>query len=46
MRIVDLLKKQSIDLGGHGYDKAGAISHLVNLMAVGGNIADVEGYKK
>ena len=46
MRIVDLLNKQSIDLHGAGFDKAGAINHLVDLMVAGGNIADKEGYKK
>ena len=45
MRITDLLKKQSIDLNGAGFDKPGAISHLVDLMSAGGNILDKEGYK-
>ena len=37
MRIVDLLKKQSIDLNASVADKAAAIDHLVNLMAAGGD---------
>ena len=46
MRIVDLLKKESIDLNAVVADKPAAIDHLVSLMAKGGNINDVEGYKK
>ena len=40
MRIVDLLKKQSIDLN------ASVADHLVDLMAAGGNLNDKELYKQ
>ena len=46
MRIVDLLKKQSIDLNASVADKAAAIDHLVDLMAAGGNLNDKELYKQ
>ena len=46
MRIVDLLKKQSIDLNVSVADKAAAIDHLVDLMAAGGNLNDKELYKQ
>ena len=46
MRIVDLLKKESIDLRGTAMDKPAAISHLVDLMEAGGNLADKAEYKK
>lgn len=45
MRIVDLLKKQSIDLDAHVADKPSAIDHLVDLMAAGGNLNDKALYK-
>ena len=40
MRIVDLLKKQSIDLNAAVADKTAAIGHLVDLMDAGGNLND------
>ena len=46
MRIVDLLKKQSIDLNASVADKAAAIDHLVDLRAAGGNLTDKELYKQ
>lgn len=45
MRIVDLLKKESIDLHAVAADKGAAIGHLVDLMEKGGNIKDKEAYK-
>lgn len=38
MRIVDLLKKQSIDLNAAVADKTAAIGRLVDLMDAGGNL--------
>ena len=46
MRIVDLLKKESIDLQAVVADKGAAIDHLVSLMDKGGNVTDQEGYRK
>lgn len=46
MRIVDLLKKQSIDLNAAVADKTAAIGHLVDLMDAGGNLDDKELYKE
>ena len=46
MRIVDLLKKESIALGKNPGSKQEAIDMLVELQAKSGNIADVETYKK
>lgn len=46
MRIVDLLKKESIALGQAPGNKQEAIDMLVELQAKSGNIADVETYKK
>lgn len=46
MRIVDLLKKESIDLQAVVADKGAAIDHLVSLMNKGGNVTDLEGYRK
>ncbi len=45
MRIVDLLKKESIDLNACVADKKQAIDHLADLMNKGGNINDLEAYK-
>lgn len=45
MKIVDLLKEQSIDLKVQVADKPAALDKLVTLMAVGGNLADIEKYK-
>lgn len=46
MRIRDLLSVQSIELGGKPGNKTEVLNHMVNLMAKGGNIADVETYRK
>ena len=46
MRIVDLLKKDSIALGVAPKSKEEAINMLVDLQAKSGNIADVDTYKK
>jgi PTS system fructose-specific IIC component len=46
MRIVDLLKKQSIDLNAVITDKPSAIDHLVDLMDKGGNLNNKEEYRK
>lgn len=46
MRIVDLLKKESIMLGGSPKNKSEAIDMLVELQVKGGNIADKDEYKK
>lgn len=45
MKIVDLLKLESIDLKAKPQDKAAALEHLITLMERGGNIADKEEYK-
>ena len=46
MRVTELLKNASIDLGAHVKDKEDAISHLVDLMDKGGNLKDKAQYKK
>lgn len=46
MRIVDLLNKESIMLGGSPKNKSEAIDMLVELQVKGGNIADKDEYKK
>lgn len=46
MRIVDLLKKESILLNGSPKSKSEAINILVDLQVKGGKIADKEEYKK
>lgn len=46
MRIVDLLNKESIMLGGSPKNKSEAIDMLVELQVKGGNIADKNEYKK
>lgn len=46
MRIVDLLKKESISLNAAPKSKAEAIDMLVDLQVKGGNISDREEYKK
>ena len=46
MRITDLLKKESILLSGSPKSKSEAIDMLVELQAKGGNITDIEEYKK
>ena len=45
MKIVDLLKVESIDLKAKPQDKAAALEHLITLMERGGNIADKQEYK-
>ncbi len=45
MKIVDLLKEQSIDLAVQVADKPAALDKLVALMAAGGNLADAVKYK-
>ena len=45
MKIVDLLKVESIDLKAKPQDKAAALEHLITLMERGGNIADKDEYK-
>ncbi|MGI6033622.1 MAG: PTS fructose transporter subunit IIABC [Coriobacteriales bacterium] len=46
MRIVDLLKPESIEIGAHPDDKAGAIEELIALHEKAGSLSDVEGYRK
>lgn len=46
MRITELLKDVTIDLGVNVSSKEEAIDHLVDLMMKGGNISDREEYKK
>lgn len=46
MRIVDLLNKESILLGGAPQNKSEAIDMLIDLQVNGGKIADREAYKK
>lgn len=46
MRIVDLLKKESIKLNASPISKTEAIDMLVELQVKGGNIADKDEYKK
>ena len=46
MKIVDLLKKESICLNASPKSKSEAIDVLVELQVKSGNIADADGYKK
>ena len=46
MRINDLLKPESIQIGGAAKDKGDLIHQLVGLMAKGGNVIDAEAYEK
>lgn len=46
MRIVDLLKKESIMLNGSPQNKSEAIDMLVDLQVKGGKISDREEYRK
>ena len=46
MRVTDLLKNASIDLGAKVKDKPDAISHLVDLMEKGGNLKNKAQYLK
>lgn len=46
MKIVDLLKTASIELNGAVNTKKETIDRMVELMAAGGNIADLEVYRE
>lgn len=46
MKITDLLKKQSICLDGKADSKAQVIREMVDLMAEGGNINDIDTYRE
>ena len=46
MKIVDLLKRESVELNGKVTSKPEAIEKMVALMAAGGNLADVEAIRK
>ena len=46
MKIVDLVKRESVELNGKVTSKPETIEKMVALMAAGGNLADVEAYKK
>lgn len=46
MRIKDLLKAESIQLNGKATSKSDILDQMVELMAKGGNINDVETYRK
>ncbi len=46
MKIVDLLRKESINLNGEVRSKKETIDQMVDLMAAGGNIADVDIYRE
>lgn len=45
MKIVDLLKVESIDLKAQPKDKAAALEHLITLMESGGNLLDKDEYR-
>ena len=44
MRITELLKKESIELGVKVSDKEEAVDRLVSLMDAGGRLKDTAGY--
>ena len=46
MKITDLLKKQSIRLDGKADSKEKVIREMVDLMAEGGNINDIDSYRE
>ena len=46
MKVTELLKKESIELGAAVTSKKEAIDRLVSLMAAGGRLKDKEGYKE
>ena len=46
MKLVDLLRKESINLNGEVRSKKETIDQMVDLMAAGGNIADVDIYRE
>lgn len=45
MKIVDLLKAESIDLKAQPKDKAAALEQLIELMERGGNVVDKDEYR-
>ena len=46
MRITELLKKESIELGVKVADKNAAIDKLISLMDAGGRLNSTQGYKE
>lgn len=46
MKITDLLKRESVELSGTPESKGQAIDQMVELMAKGGNINDLQRYKE
>lgn len=46
MRITELLKKESIELGVKVADKNAAIDKLISLMNAGGRLNSIQGYKE
>jgi len=46
MKITDLLKKESVELGVHVSSKEGAIDRLVDLMDAAGRLGDKAAYKE
>jgi len=46
MKITDLLKRESVELSGTPESKGQAIDQMVELMAKGGNISDLQRYKE
>lgn len=46
MKITDLLKRESVELSGTPESKGQAIDQMVELMAKGGNINDLQRYKR
>lgn len=46
MKIIDLLDRRSIDLNGAPADKSQALDQMVELMAAGGRLSDVEAYRR
>ena len=46
MKITDLLKRESVELSRTPESKGQAIDQMVELMAKGGNINDLQRYKE
>ncbi|MCB5617518.1 PTS sugar transporter subunit IIA, partial [Erysipelatoclostridium ramosum] len=46
MKITDLLKRESVELSRTHESKGQAIDQMVELMAKGGNINDLQRYKE
>lgn len=46
MKITGLLKRESVELSGTPESKGQAIDQMVELMAKGGNINDLQRYKE